>query len=253
VNDARSDPEPVGDRRLSSNPAAGVDLPRMPRPDDRYLTHDQLERIAKACGPYESLVFVLGYTGLRWGEAAALRVRRVDVLRGRLDIAEAMTEVNGTTVFGTPKTHQRRAVAVPGFLRVEHGRAGAGKDPDDFVFPALRGGVLRVGVFRGVYFDAAVTAAKLDYPTFTPHDLRDAAASFAIASGANVKAVQSMLGHSSATQTLDRYAALWPDELDDAADRIDAARRESKISRTNRGLIAVPDDREAREVASDLR
>ncbi len=62
-----------------------------------------------------------------------------------------------------------------------------------------------------------------------------------------------MLGHSSAVQTLDRYASLWPDELDAVAARIDDARRESKISRTNRGLTAVPNDHEAREVASDLR
>jgi hypothetical protein len=88
--------------------------------------------------------------------------------------------------------------------------------------------------------DKAVGAAKLPFPTFTPHDLRDAAAPFAIAAGATVKGVQSMLGHKSATQTLDRYASLWPDELDAVAERIDAARRKSRISRTNRGLSAVP-------------
>ena len=41
------------------------------------------------------------------GEAAALRVRRVDTMRGRLEVVEAMTEVNGKAVFGTTKTHQR--------------------------------------------------------------------------------------------------------------------------------------------------
>ena len=96
-----------------------------------------------------------------------------------------------------------------------------------------------MGSFGRAWFDAAVTAAELDFPTFTPHDLRDSAASFAIASGATVKAV-SMLGHSSATQSLDRYAALWPDELDAVAERVDAARRKSKISRTKRGVAAVP-------------
>jgi hypothetical protein len=65
-----------------------------------------------------------------------------------------------------------------------------------------------------------------------------AAASFAIASGASVKGVQAMLGHVSATQTLDRYGALWPDELAAVAERIDAARN-AEISRTNRGLSGV--------------
>ena len=65
------------------NPAAGVDLPRLPTTDRRYLTHAQLADLAERCGPHRLLV--LGYTGLRWGEAAALRVRRVDLLRGRIE------------------------------------------------------------------------------------------------------------------------------------------------------------------------
>ena len=44
-----------------------------------------------------------------------------------------------------------------------------------------------------------------------------------------------MLGHQSATQTLDRYAALWGDELDAVAERIDAARTAAN-SRPSRGL-----------------
>jgi hypothetical protein len=46
------------------------------------------------------------------------------------------------------------------------------------------------------------------------HDLRHTAASLLIASGANVKAVQSQLGHKSATTTLDRYGHLIPENLD---------------------------------------
>jgi integrase len=234
----------VSDRRLASNPAAGVRLPRMPRAEDHYLTHDQLDALADACGEYRTMVLVLGYCGLRWGEAAALRVGRVDVLHGRLDVAEAVTEVNGRVVFGVPKTHQRRAVPVPAFLR--DGLAGAcdAKNRSDFVFPAPRGGVLRGNVFRRHWNRACIVVGLGEmvdgkYRGATPHDLRHAAASFAIASGASVKGVQSMLGHASATQTLDRYAALWGDELDAVADRIDAARRNAEISRTTRGLTVV--------------
>jgi integrase len=75
--------------------------------------------------------------------------------------------------------------------------------------------------------------------SLTPHDLRHAAASFAIAAGASVKGVQGMLGHQSATQTLDRYAALWPDELDAVAARIDAARQAADNARPDRGLTVV--------------
>lgn len=61
----------------------------------------------------------------------------------------------------------------------------------------------------------------------TPHDLRHTAASLAISSGANVKAVQRMLGHASAAMTLDTYADLFEDDLDDVATRLNegAARR----------------------------
>lgn len=61
-------------------------------------------------------------------------------------------------------------------------------------------------------------------PVVTPHDLRHTAASLAISAGANVKAVQRMLGHSSAAMTLDRYADLFEDDLDSVADALDAAR-----------------------------
>ena len=44
-------------------------------------------------------------------------------------------------------------------------------------------------------------------------------------SGANVKVVQQMLGHKSAIMTLDLYGHLFPDQLDEVADRLDAAAR----------------------------
>ncbi len=61
-------------------------------------------------------------------------------------------------------------------------------------------------------------------PGLTPHELRHTAASLAIQAGANVKAAQRMLGHASAAMTLDRYADLFDDDLDDVADRLDALR-----------------------------
>jgi hypothetical protein len=57
----------------------------------------------------------------------------------------------------------------------------------------------------------------------TPHELRHTAASLAVAEGANVKAVQRMLGHASAAMTLDVYANLFEDDLDAVADRLDQA------------------------------
>ncbi len=64
-------------------------------------------------------------------------------------------------------------------------------------------------------------------PRVTPHDLRHTAASLAISAGANVKAVQRMLGHASAAMTLDTYAELFEDDLDSVAVALDSQRSAS--------------------------
>ncbi len=89
------------------------------------------------------------------------------------------------------------------------------------------------------YFDRA--AKSIVQSGFYPHELRHTAASLAIASGATVKSVQRMLGHASATLTLDRYGHLFADGLDDVAARLDDAMRENAAvpmwSRTNPTLF----------------
>ena len=105
------------DRRLVVNPALGVALPPMQEKRRRYLTAEQLEALADAAGPGRVAVLVLGYCGLRWSELAALRVRNFDLLRRRVLVEEAVTEVDGSRlVWGTPKTHGRRSVPLPRFL-----------------------------------------------------------------------------------------------------------------------------------------
>ena len=219
----------VKDNRLVRNPAAGVDLPRLPKSERRYLTHQQLADLADACGPHRLMVLVAGYTGLRWGEMTGLRARRVEPLRGRIEVVEAVTEVDGRFVFGTPKTHQHRSVVVPRFLREDLGRHVAAQEPTDLVFASRTGGPLRVQNFRRDRFDRA--AAAVGVPGLTPHELRHTAASLAIASGASIKGVQSMLGHASAQMTLDRYGHLFADELDAVADRLDAARADQVLTK----------------------
>jgi len=81
--------------------------------------------------------------------------------------------------------------------------------------------VLRVRNFRRNVFDPAV--ARVGPAGLHPHELRHTAASLASASGADVKVVQMMLGHKTATMTLDLYGHLFPDRLDVLADRMDSA------------------------------
>ena len=194
--------------------------------------------LAEECGNYAPLIRFLAYTGLRWGEVAALRVRGIDLSRRRVDIAESVTEVHGQLVWGTPKTHARRAVPLPRFLARELAPLIEGRDPDALVFTVSRGGVLRVRVFRRDTFDPAVR--KIGPAGFHPHKLRHTAASLAIASGADVKVVQMMLGHKTATLTLDLYGHLFPDRLAKLADRFDDA-----VCGPDVDLDPTPDDGEA--------
>ncbi|QLQ37309.1 tyrosine-type recombinase/integrase [Micromonospora robiginosa] len=97
----------------------------------------------------------------------------------------------------------------------------AGRSGDELVFTSPAGGVLRNNNFRRRVFDRAAVSVGL--AGLTPHELRHTAASLAVAEGANVKAVQRMLGHASAAMTLDVYADLFEDDLDQMADRLDRA------------------------------
>ena len=212
----------VLDGRLSRNPAEGVPLPRAKARPKVFLTHAQVQQLADECGEHSTLIYVLGYTGLRWGEVAALRVRDVDLMRRRLHVERAMAEVRGQAVIGTPKDHDRRSVPVPAFLVDDLAAAMAGRDPDALAFPAPDSGFLRNGNFRQRVFDAAAKRAGID--GITPHGLRHTAASLAIAAGATVVLVQRMLGHSSPKVTLDVDAHLFADDLDALATRLHDAK-----------------------------
>jgi integrase len=215
----------VRDGRLPRNPADGTPMPRPVAHDKRFLSSAQVASLASAAGPYGTAIKVLAFCGLRFGELAALRVRRVDLLRRRLDIAESVAIVAGKAVFSTPKTHSTRSVPLPRTVADELAQQMAGKDADDFVFPAPGGGVLRIGNFRKRTFDPACRAAGLE--GLTPHELRHTAASLAVAAGGNVKVVQRMLGHASAAMTLDVYAGLFTDDLEGMADRLDGIAADS--------------------------
>ncbi|MCE0764845.1 site-specific integrase [Pseudonocardia kujensis] len=231
----------VLDGRLSRNPAAGVPLPRAKAKPRVFLTHAEVGRLASECGDYAVLINALGYTGMRWGEAVALQVEDVDLLRRRIRVTRAMAEVRGKAIIGTPKDHERRDVPVPAFLVDDLAELVAGRSPAELVFPSPKGSILRNGNFRRNVFDAAAQRAGLG--GITPHGLRHTAASLAIQAGATVVVVSRMLGHSSAKVTLDVYAHLFADDLDTVADRLHEARARASADqmRTSRPMIFAED------------
>jgi site-specific recombinase XerD len=172
---------------------------------------------------YGLVVTFLAYTGLRLGEMAALRVRRVDVVARRVEVAESVTAINGVLSWGTPKGHARRWVGVPPFIAGQLARHIAGKAAEDRVFSSPGGEVLRVSNFRRDVFTPA--AASVGLAGLVPHGVRHTAASLAIAAGADVKVVQQILGHKSATMTLDLCGHPFESRIDEVADALDKAAR----------------------------
>jgi integrase len=224
--------------RLPLNPARGVKLPIRPEAEHVYLTYAQVETLANAAGGLltkynrptagaavnKALILLLAYTGLRWGEAAALRIGRVDLDKRRIRVATTFYEIGGVQHEGLPKTGKRRTVSIPTSLVPELRRVMGGRGDDELVFTTARALSLRSNNWRVREFNAAVKAAKMDKLGLTPHKLRHTAASLAIAAGADVKVIQQMLGHADAAMTLNVYGHLFPDRLDEVADVLDIRR-----------------------------
>jgi integrase len=223
----------VRDRRIAENPARGIRLPKKTPKRRVYLSHEQVELLAQE-SRYPALVYFLAYPGMRWGEATGLRVQDVDLRRRRVFVQENAVLVGGKLHIGTPKTHVSRSVPFPDFLTADVEEAMVGERQDSALFGDGFGYMIRPNSQDG-WFAAAVKRAMKTDSTFgrvTPHDLRHTAASLAVSAGANVKAVQRMLGHASAAMTLDTYADLFDDDLDYVADALSRARTAAVAPRT---------------------
>src|SRR5438445_12982637 len=73
-----------------------------PRVPGRILlaAEDTVAALADAIDPrYRALVLLLRHTGLRWGEAVALRRRRCFVAEGSIEVAEVGVEGGGAVKF----------------------------------------------------------------------------------------------------------------------------------------------------------
>ncbi len=210
--------------RLARNAAAGVKLPKVQRREMLFLEAAQVEALTAAVDPrWRVLVLLSAYTGLRPCEVVALKVKRLDLLRGTVRVAEAAPEVAGRLEWGSVKTHEARTTHLPRFLRDELAAHLVDQDhgPDALVFTAARGGPIRESKWVPGYFKPAVRTAGLP-EALRWYDLRHTAASLLIREGASIKAVQKQLGHATAAITLDTYGHLFPDELPDLAERLEA-------------------------------
>lgn len=215
----------VDDGLIMRHPARDVTLPKKPKGTHEYLTVDQLNFFLTHVHEYHRpFARFLAVTGLRYGEAAALQGKHINRARGRISVEQTMfyqkvEEGRGEYSTGEVKTYEKRSVPVAKEILNTLPLVF----PEAYVFPTQEGRMRPyVGSTRGWWFTAVKNAQEADehFPRITPHDLRHTAASLAVSAGANVKALQRMLGHASAAMTLDVYADLFDTDLDDVATKI---------------------------------
>lgn len=231
---------------VATNTADHIELPSKPQSKDLALTHDQVHRLAEETANAEkavrrrsdtapaqtppdalrAMVLLLAYSGLRYGECAALRVGDVDIAKRRVLVGKSVTAVRGQgRIEGETKTHQRRSVPIltealaRGVEAVTEGR-----DPSEFLFPGPDGGAMSVGWFR-VRFDKAVTA--IGVPGITPHTLRHTAGSLAISEIGSVVVASKLLGHRNVTTTANVYSHMLDGDWDKLAAAMDSAARKA--------------------------
>jgi integrase len=203
----------VRDRIIVHNPATNIRLPRKAKTAIVPPTVEQVEAvIPQMPDRYRALVTLAAGTGLRQGECFGLSLDRCDFLRRSITVDRQMVLAgSGPPRFGPPKTGASvRTVPLPQV--VADALAGhleqRGTGPDGLIFTNQNGEVVRRNRFNEIWRPATKRAGV---ESLRFHDLRHFYASLLINHGESVKVVQARLGHASASETLDTYAHLWPD------------------------------------------
>lgn len=191
---------------IDSVPMKGIIVPRIGHKESEFLPPGDVNRIiAKALPPEKLLFEVLLKSGLRLGEALALRWSDIDLKKKQIIVTRSWS-LGG---FHEPKTKSsRRAVEiVPSLLKSLKGAQSAN---DKLLFSYDGKQPLDPSNTRKVFYQLQKDL-KLKHATI--HSLRHTFASVMINSGASIKALQHALGHHSATVTLDTYSHLMPETL----------------------------------------
>lgn len=209
---------------MQTNPMTGVTMPKTIVSAPRvYLTPPEVKAIADQMTPSNAtLIYTLAYTGIRIGEALAIRCEDVDFDARTIMISKTQSiDRNGLLVETLPKGNRTRRVPVPAAILPRLLELTEGQPDGGYLFRAPRGGRWSVNNWRSRIWYPALQAAGMDeIDGLVIHSLRHTYASIAIKAGADVKTLQAVMGHASATETLDTYADLWPARTSEVADAV---------------------------------
>ena len=220
---------------IAANPCDAAELPKTEHKDIHPLADDEIPKFLAAIdeSPMRNAFALCLFAGLREGECLGLSWGQVDFKQGKITISQQLQKeksrgakyyIAPTTKSGKPRTIQPPAIAFE-YLRAERvkqleSRLKAGPlwdNPDDLVFTDGAGKHYAIHTF---YKRFKAIAASIGRPDARPHDLRHTAATVAIASGADIKSVQDLLGHATASFTLNVYAHTSEQMMKDTAARM---------------------------------
>ncbi|MEE8736907.1 site-specific integrase [Bifidobacterium subtile] len=203
-----------------------------------YLSHEEVSALANAAAMLKAgsqtdstIITFMSYTGLRLGETFALKVGDINLDKRRVTVDKTITKTEeGKPSEGPTKTGEARKVPIPGFVIDLLRPLVEGRGLDEYLFTSRRGLPLNPHNWRNRIFSPAKEGAGLgDVEGLRPHSLRHTYASLSILAGCDVVTLANALGHRDVKMTLNEYADLWPDRLDEVADALEKARASSAI------------------------
>ena len=208
----------VEKEKIPTNPCGRVQPPRVPKREMMFLSWEEAVDLAEATHErYRALIYLAVDSGMRWSELVGLRRSKVDLHRRKIRVTEQLIRLeSGEWLRKETKTAAGvRSITISpetAEILAEHVGSVVGPGPDSLVFPNKVGNPLISSSYWQHYFQPALRTAGFKCRF---HDLRHTSVALAIAEGAHPKAIQSRMGHSSISVTLDRYGHLFP-ELDEA-------------------------------------
>lgn len=220
---------------IAANPCEAAEVPKVTRHEIKPLTDAEIPVFLAAIEdhPFRNAYGLCLFAGLREGECLGLTWDCVDFERGRITVRQQLqksrTESGTYRIVSSTKSGKVRVIEPPtvafDYLRSERtrqveNRLRAGKlwdNAQDLVFTNPLGGHVVIETFRRNF---KRLAASMGRPDLRPHDLRHTCATVAIAAGADIKSVQSLMGHATASFTLDVYAHTSETMMADTASRM---------------------------------
>lgn len=222
---------------LNSNPFDKVIKPksRQTQRKGNFLTKEELKEFLKLAQTatlsyFFPLVHLMSYTGLRQGEALALKWSDIDFENKKITVNKTAARIKEKQTLQTPKTkNSKRVISIdPTTLSIlkswkkdqikiyfKNGKHFEGDE--NFIFTNQRGYWVHIHNFIR-YFKRFIADHKLK--PITPHGLRHTHASLLFSAGVEPKNISDRLGHSTVQITLDLYTHITEEQRTDTVDKL---------------------------------